>query len=56
MKTYTLKDDGKDAFPIGPVAKWVGFRAIDAGRAITVRVEDMRFNALVRRSAEARTR
>jgi hypothetical protein len=46
MKSYKLKDAGKDAFPIGPVAKWIGFGAVDAGRMITVRVEDIALQRL----------
>lgn len=41
MTSYKLKDAGKDAFIIGPVAKWVGFGAVAAGRLITVQVEDI---------------
>lgn len=41
MKSYNLKDAGKDAFLWDPLAKWIGFGAVDAGRVITVRVEDI---------------
>jgi transcriptional regulator with XRE-family HTH domain len=41
MKSYKLKDGGKNAFPVGPVAKWIGFGAVDdMGRLVTVQVED----------------
>jgi Protein of unknown function (DUF1488) len=46
MNSYKLKDAGKDAFIIGPVAKWVGFGAVDAGRVITVQVEDIALERL----------
>jgi hypothetical protein len=46
MKSYKLKDGGKETFIIGPVAKWIGFGAIDADRVITVRVEDIALQRL----------
>ena len=47
MKSYKLKDAGKDPFPVGPVAKWSGFGAVDdAGRAIEVHVEDIALQRL----------
>jgi transcriptional regulator with XRE-family HTH domain len=46
MKSYKLKDAGLDVFLMGPVAKWVGFGALDAGRKITVRVEDIALQRL----------
>jgi hypothetical protein len=42
MKSYKLKDAGKDAFLMDPLAKWIGFGVVDAGRPITVRVDDRR--------------
>ena len=48
MKSYKLKDAGKGAFQIGPLSKWVGFGAVDAGRVITVRVEDIALERLHR--------
>ena len=47
MKSYKLKDAGKDPFPVPPVAKWSGFGAVDdAGREITIRVEDIALQRL----------
>ena len=46
MKPYKLRDGGKAAYPIGPVAKWVGFGALDDGREIEVRVEDIALQRL----------
>ena len=47
MKSWKLKDAGKGSFLMDPVAKWVGFGAIDdAGRVITVRVEDIALQRL----------
>jgi hypothetical protein len=46
MKSYKLKDAGKDAFVVGPVAKSIGFGAVDAGRVITVHVEDIALERL----------
>jgi hypothetical protein len=47
MKSYKLKDGGKNAFPVGPVAKWIGFGAVDdAGRVVTVQVEDIALERL----------
>ena len=46
MESYKLKDAGKNAFVMDPVAKWVGFGAVDAGRVITVRVEDIALQRL----------
>jgi hypothetical protein len=43
---YKLKDGGKNAFIMDSVAKWVGFGAVDAGRVITVRVEDIALQRL----------
>jgi hypothetical protein len=41
MRSYRLKDGGKSAFPVGPVAKWIGLGAVDdMGRVVTVQVED----------------
>ena len=47
MKSYKLKDGGKNAFPVGPVAKWIGFGAVDdMGRVVTVQVEDIALERL----------
>jgi hypothetical protein len=48
MKSYKLEDSGKDVFLMDPLAKWLGFGALDAGagRAITVRVEDIALQRL----------
>lgn len=46
MKTYRLEDDGKAAFRMDPLAKWIGFGAVDAGRVIIVRVEDVALQRL----------
>ena len=47
MKSYKLKDAGKDAFPVGPVAASVGFGAIDDdGRVFEVRVQDIALQRL----------
>jgi transcriptional regulator with XRE-family HTH domain len=46
MKSYKLKDAGKDAFLMDPLVKWIGFGAVDAGRMITVRVEDIALQRL----------
>lgn len=42
-----LKDGGKNASPVGPVAKWTGFGAVDdTGRVVTVQVEDIALERL----------
>lgn len=47
MKSHKLKDGGKNAFPVGPVAKWIGFGAVDdMGRVVTVQVEDIALERL----------
>jgi hypothetical protein len=46
MKSYKLKDAGEDAFLMDPLAKWIGFGVVDAGRPITVRVEDIALQRL----------
>jgi hypothetical protein len=47
MKSYKLKDDGKDSFRVDPLAKWIGFGAVDeSGRAIAVYVEDIALQRL----------
>ena len=41
MKSYKLKDAGKDPFRVDALAKWMGFGAVDdSGREMKVRVED----------------
>jgi hypothetical protein len=41
MKSYKLKDAGKDPFRVDALAKWIGFGAVDdSGHGIEVRVED----------------
>ena len=47
MKSHKLKDGGKNTFPVGPVAKWIGFGAVDdMGRVVTVQVEDIALERL----------
>jgi transcriptional regulator with XRE-family HTH domain len=46
VKSYKLKDAGQDGFLLEQLAKWVGFGAVDAGRVITVRVEDIALQRL----------
>jgi Protein of unknown function (DUF1488) len=46
MKSYKLKDAEKAAFINGPLANWVGFGAVDAGRVITVKVQDIALERL----------
>ena len=48
MKSYNLEDAAKAVFLMDPLAKWLGFGAVDAGagRAITVRVEDIALERL----------
>jgi hypothetical protein len=53
VKLHKLKDAGKDAFVIDPVAKWIGFGVVDAGRAIEVRLEDIALQRLDRTSCGA---
>jgi hypothetical protein len=53
MKSYKLKDGGKGAFLLDPLAKWIGFGAVDAGRMITVRVEDIALQRLDRTAGGA---
>lgn len=46
MKSYKFEDAGEAAFRMDPLAKWIGFGAVDAGREITVRVEDIALQRL----------
>jgi len=41
MKSHKLKDAGKRAFPIPPVAAWSGFGAVDGDIELEVRVQDI---------------
>ena len=41
MKSHKLKDAGKRAFPVPPVAAWSGFGAVDGDIELEVRVQDI---------------
>jgi hypothetical protein len=46
MKSYKLKDAGKPAFRVGPLAVWSGFGAVDGDRVLGVLVEDIALQRL----------
>jgi hypothetical protein len=41
MKSHKLKDAGKRAFPVPPLAVWSGFGAVDGDRVLEIHVEDI---------------
>jgi hypothetical protein len=41
MKSHKLKDGGKRAFPVPPVAAWSGFGAVDGDHELKVHVQDI---------------
>jgi hypothetical protein len=41
MKSHKLKDAGKGAFPVPPVAAWSGFGAVDGDHELEVHVQDI---------------
>jgi hypothetical protein len=47
MKSHKLKDAGKHAFPVLPVAAWSGFGVVDGDHVLEVHVQDC-FNGLIR--------
>jgi hypothetical protein len=41
LKSHKLKDVGKAAFRVGPVAQWSGFGAVDGDLRLEIRVADV---------------
>jgi hypothetical protein len=53
MKSHKLKDAGKHAFPVLPVAAWSGFGVVDGDHVLEVHVQDIVLQRLDPKSKSA---